>query len=103
MMQTLVQGWTERVKTQLFADGAAFNLTGFTVAMVVYTENGSIFAPAGTSGVDTAATGIVYFDPSAADLMAVNSPYLVRWKVTDSGGKSAFFPNGAAEQWVVHV
>jgi len=105
-MQTLVQGWTERIKTQLVADGAPFDLTGYatppaSVQMLLYSRLGIPLTFTGSVGLDTPALGIVYFDPGSADLVASQSPYGVRWKITDSAGKSVFFPNGALEEWYV--
>ena len=105
-MQTLVQGWTERIRTQLFADGAAFDLTGYStspasVEMLLYNRSKLLVTPTGISGIDTASAGIVYFDPASDDLLAAMSPYYVRWKVTDSFGKMVFFPNGNPEVWNV--
>ena len=107
-MQTLVQGWTERIRTQLFADGAPFDLTGYdeppaSVEMLLYNCAKVLVTPSGTSGIDTPATGIVYFDPAPDDLLASMSPYSVRWQVTDSAGKIAFFPNGRPDVWTVQL
>lgn len=107
MSQFLVEGWTERIRTQLLADGTPFPLTDYdlppaAVEMILATNLGAIVTPSGVSGIDTPSTGIVYFDPEPSDLLAKHSPYSVRWKVTDSDGKSVFFPNDAAEQWIVH-
>jgi len=102
MALELTEGWTERISYQLGADGSAPNLTGMIVTLVLY-RNGdyTIFPFLGTSGILTAATGIVYFDPAETDLVAANSPYSGRWKVTDGAGKISYFPNGTPEQWIV--
>lgn len=101
-MTYLVEGWTERIRHQLFADGTAQNLTGATVALVAYSRTGSALTLAGTAGVETAATGIVYFDPATTDFRATDSPLSVRWRVT-IGGKVAYFPSHAPDQWVISL
>lgn len=101
-MTHVVEGWTERIRQQLFADGVAQNLTGATVALVAYSRTGTLLTLSGTAGVETAATGIVYFDPASTDLKASNSPLLVRWRVT-IGGKVAYFPSHAPDQWIVRL
>ena len=101
MACNLVEGWTERIIYQLFADGVAHALTGGAVTLQLHTRTGAPVAFAGTSNILDAATGKVYFDPASTDLLAANSPYLVRWKFTDSGGKFSFFPNSEYEYWIV--
>ena len=101
MAQILVEGWTERITYQLGADGAAPNLTGMTCVLLLYDKNRALKTYAGASGIETAATGIVYFDPTAADLVASQSPYSIRWKVTDGSGKVSYFPNADAAVWYV--
>jgi hypothetical protein len=106
MSQTFVEGWTERIRTQLLTDGTPFNLTDYDLPpanaeLVLGTTSGERAHPAGKWGIDTAAAGIVYFDPHPGDLLVIHSPYSVRWKVTDSFGKAAFFPNDIAEEWII--
>jgi len=102
-MVHVVEGWTERIRCQLVADGSAQNLTGMTVALQAYSRTGTALTLTGTAGIVTAADGEVYFDPAAADLKATNSPMLVRWKVTDGSGKIAYFPSKGPDQWVVRL
>lgn len=97
----MVEGWTERVKYTLTADGVAVNLTGMTVTLLLYDKDKIPFAYGGSSGIVTAASGIVYFDPLASDLLDANAPYYARWKVVDGAGKVSFFPNSFAERWTV--
>jgi len=101
MSLSVVEGWTERIKYTLTADGATVNLTGMSVTLLLYDVTKTLFSYSGTSGVDTASSGIVYFDPAATDLLDANAPYYARWKVTDGAGKVSFFPNSFAEQWTV--
>lgn len=103
MSLDLVEGWTERILYALGADGATQDLTGMTAELELYTRSGAPITLGGTSGVlgGSETQGKVYFDPGANDLVNANSPYSVRWKVTDGAGKVAFFPNAAAERWNV--
>ena len=103
MPQDFVEGWTEPINYQLLADGVAQNLTGMTVALVGYQNAGKLFPFGGSVSVTDAVNGKVVFTPAAADLVAKGSPYNIRWKVTDSLGKIAYFPNQSPEVWVVQL
>lgn len=97
-------GWTERIKYQLSHDGGTImDLTGMTVTLVGEDRASTAITWAGTVGIDTAATGIAYLDPAATDLDAARSPYRVRWAVTDSGGKTAYFPRDAPLIWNIDI
>lgn len=100
-MTNLVEGWTERIRYRLYADGVSPSLSGATVALIAHSRQGVALTMAGTAGVVDAGTAEVYYDPAANDFSAANSPLQVRWKVT-IGGKVAFFPNAdQSEQWVI--
>lgn len=105
MAITLVEGWTERIQYRLTNDGTAVNITGATVQIVAFTKDSVEVKFQGTAGIVTAASGIVYFDPASNDLQSEQSPYSIRWKVTDVTGKVSFFPGGAfpskPEKWHV--
>lgn len=103
MSLTIREGWTERIKYQLFRDGVAINLTGMSVALVGQTIAGATKTFAGTVGIDTPATGIVYLDPDPADLIESESPLQLRWKVTDGAGKKVFFPRLTPEPWTIQI
>ena len=99
MSDILVQGWTERIKYALTVDGVALNLTGLTVALVGVSATRATLTFSGTTGVDDEAAGKVYFDPAPTDLLAANSPYCLRWAITDGAGKTAYFPRLNPLQW----
>lgn len=103
MSLTIREGWTERIRYQLFRDGVAIDLSGMSVALVGQVITGSAKTFAGTVGVDTPATGIVYLDPAPGDLVESESPLQLRWKVTDSTGKVVYFPRLTPEQWTVQI
>ena len=54
MSLSVVEGWTERIKYTLTADGATVNLTGMSVTLLLYDVTKTLFSYSGTSGVDTA-------------------------------------------------
>ena len=104
----LVEGWTERIEYQLtYKDKDTKqkknkNLSGGTVALELFTSEGVPVTYAGNSGIINPMEGTVYFDPAATDLKAALSPYLVRWKFTDSSGKVSFYPSSVLrERWEV--
>lgn len=100
--ENLVEGWTERIREVLKDNGIAIDLTtAQSVELLLYDKDGELVDFDGTSGIDTALTGIVYFDPADGDLLAAKSPYSVRWKVTDGPGKVFMVPQEVADQWDV--
>jgi len=101
-MDDLVQGWTDPINHVLLIDGVPLDLTGKTVALLVYDKNDVAVAYTGTVSVPDATAGKVRFSPAAADLLAANAPYKIRWRVT-SAGKVAFFPNKQPWQWNVRL
>lgn len=107
MALDLVEGWTARIDYQLSGTDkttgitGAVNLAGMTVVLDLNDRSGVHISPTGASGISDATTGKVYFDPAVGDLLHSKAPYQVRWKVTDSGGKDSFFPQGSTEIWNV--
>lgn len=100
MAISLVTGWTSPIDYILKADGTAVNLTGMTVAIQVYGRSGNTLSVSGAVEVTSPTTGAVRFTPASSDISRSRSLcYEVRFKVTDSNGKIAYFPNGAAEVW----
>lgn len=99
--EQLVEGWTDPITQQLLNDGAAVNITGCTVALLLYDRSGVAISLGGSTSVVTATTGTVKFSPGASDLKAARSPIKARWKVTDGTGKISYFPNAGADTWTV--
>ena len=99
--EELVEGWTDPITQQLLNDGAAVNLTGCTVELLLYDANGRAITHSGAASVFEAATGKVKFQPGASDLLASKSPLRVRWKVTDDADEISYFPNASADVWIV--
>lgn len=94
---SLVEGWTGALPFTLRADGVAVDLTGLTVKIVLKTADGTIVKDT-TAGVTVTSStaGWVEYAPSSSsgDLFLVaQTPYRVRFQVTDALAKSVYFPN----------
>jgi hypothetical protein len=100
MPEQLVEGWTEPIDQRLLAENAPFDGTGMTVGLQLLDKDGT---PVDTEGKVTwlvVEEGVARYLPDAGDLLALQSPYTARWRVT-AAGRDAFFPNGYADQWIV--
>ena len=97
----ITEGTTANMDFVLTADGAAVNLTGATVTLVLTDKDGTAVTTTGDVSIVTAADGKVRYAPDAADLVASTSPYRARFKVTDSGGQIAYYPSGLADIWTI--
>lgn len=75
------------------------DLTGMTITLVGRNRANAVLVFTGTVGSDDPTNGMVYLDPAITDLIAAASPYRVRWGVTDSSGKTAYFPGEDPLQW----
>jgi hypothetical protein len=102
-MLDLVEGWTEPLNYTLKADGAAVNLTGMTVVLMLYDNRYNVVTQTGVVSVPSATTGQVRYSPGVGELLSSRSPYNLRWKVTDTASKITFFPIGDMEQWLVRL
>lgn len=104
-MRNLVEAETKPIDVTLYdgegASRAAIDGTGLTVTLVLRDRSGGVVNVTGEVAWQTQASGIVRYSPSANDLKAERSPYEARFKVTDGSLKDAFYPNGAADVWVV--
>lgn len=98
----IVQGTTASIDFQLTDNGAAVNLTGGTVVLILKDAYG---VAVDTSGDDVsvldADEGMLRVRLDTLDLDVSKSPYYARWKVTLAGA-DAFYPQGAADVWTVH-
>lgn len=102
VITNVVEGWTGRLTFTLQSNGAAFVGTGFTISDLVLTgRNGIAVDTSGDFGWITAADGTVYYDADSADFVALQSPYTVRFEVTDGAGKVVYFPNADAYELTV--
>lgn len=84
--------------------GDIIDLTGMTVTIDVLDRLGNAVTLAGTVSVPVGTDGVARYTPAAAtdfDNYAAESPYQVRWNVSD--GSTAFYvPNGEErDEWIV--
>jgi hypothetical protein len=95
-------GTSEPQDFQLRDKGVAVDATGYTVELQISRlENGSPVAVSPPPAIAwlSAASGTVRV--TGVETLAIGN-YLVRYRVTDTGGKVGFFPNGErADQWRV--
>jgi hypothetical protein len=98
----LVEGWTGNVDYALKADGELVDLTAMSLQLVLKDSALTVVSVTGTVSIFSASSGGVTFVPASGDLLASSSPYSARFKVTDSGGKTVFFPSSHPEKWLVH-
>lgn len=94
---SIVEGWTGALPFTLKAAGEPFDLTGYTVQIVLKSRDGTVVKQSSSGITVTGSTsGQVEYSPasSSGDLfLAVNTPYRVRFKVLDFAGKFVYFPN----------
>lgn len=107
MAEEFVEGWTDPIEYDLKKAAtpggtpATFDATGMTPAIVITDARGAAVDVAGNVAWANAAASRIRYSPDAGDFVAKNGPLRVRWKVTDSGGKVAFFPPGPGLVWQV--
>lgn len=100
----VVEGWTSRLTFQLEEDGVDLVGTGLTLsALDIVGSDGTAVTTTSDFGWLSQAGGTVYYDPDGTDLRADNSPYRIRYQLTDGSGKVAWHPNGRADEIVVHA
>jgi hypothetical protein len=88
----IVEGWTGNMDFRLLADGSTQNLTGMTVNAVGYNRLKAAVTLTGDLSILSATGGTVRFTPDTGDFLEAESPYELRFKVTD-GGLHVFFPS----------
>lgn len=96
VLTTVVEGWTGALPFELQTDGSAFDYTGLTVQIVLRDCHNRIVLDS-TAGITTTGStgGEVIFSPSSSGVFYVDqSPYKMRYRVTDALGDVVFFPNG---------
>jgi hypothetical protein len=97
----IVAGWTDDIDVDLKDDDAvpSGTLAG-TVTLILKDAAGNQIDFTGDVAIQDAALWRVRVTPDAADF--AEGIYYGRFKVTDSGGKIAYFPNGRYDRWIVH-
>jgi len=94
----VVEGWTKTLEYELRGDGAPVAITGQTVELLLTDKDSQTVSTTGKvvnqDDGSSANKGFVGYNPASGDLLAVKSPYSMRWKLTDLAGKIAFWPSG---------
>jgi hypothetical protein len=100
----LTEGWTGDLDFWLATGAGPYALQGGDlVSLILKTQDGRPVDTVGNvSIVPPGSDGRVRYSPDAGDLLAKNSPYLARWKLT-TGGRVVFFPNGREMAWLVRA
>jgi hypothetical protein len=100
MALDLIEGWTERIGYQVYADGTAPDLTAATVTLVAWNPRTDSLTMAGSAGlIGDGSTGQVYFDPDETDLTEARTPIFARFKIVDGSSKVSYFPTGDPLRW----
>lgn len=112
ILLSIVEGWTGLLGPfTLRVDGDALDLTGLTVELRLHNAAGAVVVPGGTVTILDQVTnkGQVTYSPVAEDftlvggtLNPVRQSYATHWRVSDVSGEVVYFPNGAADEIVVH-
>ena len=94
---SIVEGWTSALPFTLLADGTPIDLTGLKVAVVLKTAGGVIVKDTTTGITVTASTaGQVEYAPSSSSgdlFVAAQTPYRIRFRLTDATPRSVYVPN----------
>jgi len=101
MSLEIVAGWTGPVDFALKADGAAINLAGITVTLLLSGSDGVTVDTTGDVTILSEPGGTVRYLPDAADLSAALSPYKARFKLVDGTGAIVYVPSGTRDVWKV--
>ncbi len=102
---SLVEGWSGALPFTLKADGAPIDLTGLTVRIVLKNASGTTIlnTSSGITITQTSSTGTygqLSYSPatSSGDLfLAAQTPYRVRFSLTDALNKIVYHPNDEEE------
>ncbi len=97
----VAEGTTANLDFTLTADGAAVNLSGGTVTILLKDKDGATVDTTGDVSVITASEGKVRYAPDSTDLVASVTPHRARFKFVDSGGLISYFPSKEADPWTI--
>ena len=98
----VVVGQTSAYDIDLKDDGVTPSGTlGGTVALVLKNEAGTQIALTGNVTIQDAVNWRIRVSPDAADFGTAGI-YRGRVKVTDSGGRVAYFPNSEWDKWIIY-
>lgn len=96
----IVAGTTAELRFQLLEAGSPIDLSGCTVTLILSDKSGTTIASPGTVTITDATTGKVQLAPADATIfVAINGPYMARWKVVDASTKIYYVPTGSRDIW----
>lgn len=98
----LTEGWTAGIPFTLKANDVVVNLTGMTVTLILRGNDAVLIDTAGDVAVTDAVNGVVTYTPDLTDVTLALAPFRAHFKVVDGTGGIAYFPNGAADTWLIH-
>lgn len=96
MVYDIVYGTDAPLFFQLLDNGSPIDLTACTITIVTESSTGS--TPSLTATIVNAPTGLVSLSIGIT-LSYSFSPYLVRWKITDAGGKISYVPTTSRDSF----
>jgi hypothetical protein len=100
LLMEVVEGATEPLDfgltVRLYGATAntAIDVTGLTV-QIVLKDGRNVLVKDTSSGISftNSTAGLIRYSPSSNDFVAVKTPYRIRFRVTDGGGKTLYHPN----------
>lgn len=96
----IIEGQTADINFQLLESGAAIDLTGFTVTLLLEDREGNTISSPGTVIIASAVDGNVRLTPANSSVfIAANGPYFARWQIVDTLGKISFCPTSIRDVW----
>lgn len=98
---TITEKHTAPLGFQLLEGGSPLPLTGVTVAILITDNRGTVISTGNVTITDAANGKVAWTPGGTADLVAANSPYQVRWKLTDGSGKIKYVPSGLRDVWEI--
>lgn len=92
---SIVEGWTGPLPFTLQTDGTPLDLTGLTVKLVLKSADGTLVYNHTTSGITVTGTtaGQLEWAPTTSDFVSAQTPYRIRFSVTDAVSDTVYFPN----------
>ncbi len=97
----ITAGWTAALDIRLLNRGAtpAGTMAGMTAELLLKDAAGNTIPTSGDVSIPDSGTWSVRYSPDPSDLTP--GAYRMRVKVTDSGGKVAYWPSGTPDVLVV--
>lgn len=100
-LMSIVEGWTGALPFTLKADGSPVDLTGLTVRIILKTAYGTVVKNTSSGiSITSSTAGQLEYVPSSSSgdlFLASQTPYRVRFSVTDVLPRTVYFPNDEEE------